>query len=98
MRLKVCIMMSGVFAAGLLIAAESTPEKKPGTPVKSPSSARAAAPVAKSAAPTQAAFDAAVKPLFDSTCSMCHSAGVASGGLNIDQYAGVDSLSTGRDE
>jgi hypothetical protein len=29
---------------------------------------------------------------------MCHSAGVASGGLNIDQYAGVDSLSTGRDE
>src|SRR3984885_11480246 len=56
------------------------------------------APKAAAAAPTQAAFDKAVKPLFDSTCSMCHSAGLASGGLNVEQLGTVASLSSDRDE
>src|ERR1700733_14928909 len=56
------------------------------------------APKAATAAPAQAAFDKAVKPLFDSTCSMCHSAAVASGGLNIEQLATVGTLSSDRDE
>ena len=83
MRLKFTMFLIAACAVGFVLAADP--------PAKAP------APKAPAAA-TQAAFDKAVKPLFDSTCSLCHSAAVASGGLNIEQYATVDSLSSGRDE
>ncbi len=89
MRIRISVFLTAAaLAAGFLLASDppSTPVKKAGTVV------------AKSPAPTQAAFDKAVKPLFDSTCSMCHAAGTASGGLNIEQYMTVASLSSDRDE
>src|ERR1035437_3175451 len=101
MRLKVCVFLTAASAVGILLAAESStqaPAKTAATPVKTATVAKAAAPAAKSAAPSQAAFDKAVKPLFDSTCSMCHSANLASGGLNVEQYSTVASLSSDRDE
>ncbi len=81
MRFKLSLLMTAACGVGLLLAAESSTT----APAKSASVAKAAAPKAATAAPTQAAFDKAVKPLFDSTCSMCHSAGLASGGLNVEQ-------------
>ena len=94
MRFKVYIVLMAACAVGLLLAADSST-----APAKSATAARAsAAPVATSVAPDQAAFDKAVKPLFDSSCSACHGAGVASGGLNIEQYSTVGSLSVDRDE
>src|SRR5580704_16894755 len=86
MRLKVCVLLAAAVAVGLFIAAEL-----PAAPAQSGSQAT------KSTAPTQAAFDKAVKPLFDSTCSMCHAAGTASGGLNFEQYMTVASLTSDRD-
>ncbi len=89
---------------GFLMAADSStsaPSKTAATPARTAAAtttATAAKPAVKSTAPSQAAFDRAVKPLFDSTCSMCHSAGVASGGLNIEQYSTVASLASDRDE
>ena len=97
MRLKVSMILAGACAVGVLLAAESS-TTPPATPAKTATAAKTVAPAAKSAAPTQAAFDKAVKPLFDATCSMCHSAGVASGGLNIEQYGTVASLGSDRDE
>ena len=102
MRLKVLAFLTVASAVGILLAAESstTPPAKTATPAKSSAVAKVPAPSAKPApgGPTQTAFDKAVKPLFDSTCSMCHSAAVASGGLNIEQMGTVASLSTDREE
>jgi cytochrome c5 len=100
MRLKLTIFLTASCIAGLLLAAESstTTPPKAAAPARSPAVAKTATPAAKSAAPTQAAFDKAVKPLFDSTCSMCHGAGVASGGLNIEQFGTVATLTSDRDE
>ncbi len=98
MRLKVSLFVMTAGAVGCILAAESgsTPAtKKSPVAVKAPASAT---PAAKTAGPSQAAFDKSVKPLFDSTCSMCHSSGVASGGLAIEPYATVDSLTSGREE
>jgi cytochrome c5 len=104
MRLKVCIFLITAGAIGYLVAAESTsssPAKASATqaPVAKAASAKpVAAPLAKSAAPSQAAFDKAVKPIFESTCSMCHTGSSASGGLSVDQYSTVDSINSGREE
>jgi cytochrome c5 len=87
MRLKLSGFLIVAGAAGILLAAESSTK---------PAAKTAAAPA--QAVPTQAAFDKAVKPLFDSTCSMCHSAGLASGGLNIEQFGTVASIGSDRDE
>src|SRR4051812_20525801 len=86
MRFKVCVFLMAACGVGLLLAADSS---------TAPATKAAAA---GSAAPAQAAFDKAVKPLFDSTCSMCHAAGAASGGLNLAEYSTVGSLSSDRDE
>ena len=100
MRLKPGIFTIAAGAIGFLLAADSTPpqSKTATTPAKSATAAKPAAAAAKAGGPTQAAYDKAVKPLFESTCAMCHSAGVASGGLNIEQFATVDSLASGREE
>ncbi len=101
MRLKVLVFLITAGAVGLLLAAESsTSGPAKAAPAKSTTIAKMPPPAAaaKSAAPTQAAFDKAVKPLFESTCSMCHSAGMASGGLNIEQFGTMASLSTDREE
>src|SRR5579871_4505556 len=101
MRTKALIFITAAFAVGLLLAAESTssPDKKaaPSAPAKTAVASKqvkSVAPAAKadSAAPSKAAFDAAVTPLFSETCSMCHDAGTASGGLNIGLYSNVESL------
>ena len=89
MRFKLSFLLIAACGVGLLLAAESATTAP---------AAKSAAPKAAAAAPTQAAFDKVVKPLFDSTCSMCHSAGLASGGLNIEQFGTVGSLSSDRDE
>jgi cytochrome c5 len=94
MRFQLSLLLTAACGVGLLLAAESSTT----APVKSASVAKPAAPKAATASPTQAAFDKAVKPLFDSTCSMCHSAGLASGGLNVEQFGTVASLSSDRDE
>ena len=101
MRLKVCLFLMTAGAVGYLVAAESSsasPAKTAPAKAVSAPAVKAVTPGVKSAGPTQAAFDKAVKPLFDSTCSMCHAAGTASGGLNIEQYSTVGSLSSDRDE
>jgi len=105
MRVKLGIFVLTAATVGLLLAAESTtkPAAK-STPsaapaAKSAAPAKAAAPHAVAAsAPTQAAFDKTVKPLFDSTCSMCHTGASASGGLDISAFSTVGSMKDERDE
>ncbi len=95
MRFKLSLLLTAACGIGLLLAAESSTT----APAKSPTVSKAApAPKATTAAPSQAAFDKAVRPLFDSTCSMCHSAGLASGNLKVEQIGTVASLSSDRDE
>lgn len=95
MRLKLSVFLIAVGAVSILVAAESSTTKA--GPVSKPAASKPAE-AKPASAPTQAAFDKAVKPLFDSTCSMCHSAGVASGGLNIEQFGTLASLGSDRDE
>ncbi len=97
MRLRTTVILTAASAVGLLVAAEtsSTAPAKPATRAAAPAATAAAA---KAGAPTQAAFDKAVKPLFEQTCSMCHSAGLASGNLNLESLSTVGSIASDRDE
>ena len=103
MRAKLGIFVLTAATVGLLLAAESTTkpaQKATPAPARSSATAKAAAPhaVASAGAPTQAAYDKAVKPLFDSTCSMCHTGASASGGLDISAFSTVGSMKDDRDE
>jgi mono/diheme cytochrome c family protein len=57
------------------------------------SSARAGAPDVQ---PSAQAFQAATRVLFEETCSQCHNASDADGGLDVAEYATPQSLSTRR--
>src|SRR5690242_7150830 len=100
MRVKLGIFVLTAATVGLLVAAESTTKPPAKQAVKSAAPAVKSSVPAKAAAaaPTQAAFDKAVKPLFDSTCAMCHTGASASGGLDISLFSTVGSMSTERDE
>jgi hypothetical protein len=54
-------------------------------------------PQSKKAPPTPADFEKAVQPLLAKTCTPCHNARMASGGLNISAFATLGSIAEHRD-
>ena len=98
---KLSLFLAGAGAVGLMVAAEtaSTSAKSAATGATRTATVVAKpAAVAKVSAGSQTDFDASVKPLFEQTCSMCHSSGLASGNLNVEQYSTVGSIASDRDE
>jgi len=55
-----------------------------------------ASSAAADAAPSATAFQAATRALFEETCSQCHNATDADGGLDVSQYGSPDTLTKRR--
>ncbi len=96
-----------ILAVGIQLSGQSSGQAVP-APVKPSASAAAAAgksgAPARAAArrtaappPSQGAFAAATKSLFEETCSECHHSEDPAGGLDVALYDSVDSLTTDRD-
>ncbi|MEP6918868.1 MAG: c-type cytochrome domain-containing protein, partial [Acidobacteriota bacterium] len=59
--------------------------------------ARAAVPAHPAPPPTEAAFSAVTKTLFNETCGECHNENELAGGFDIGEYHSLETLASDRD-
>jgi mono/diheme cytochrome c family protein len=88
-------------AVGVAIAVSWTVDARS---AEEPSTANATPPIAAAKSvrasaprPSDAAFQAATRSLFQDTCSQCHNPTDADGGFDVSKYASVGSLSSNRE-
>jgi mono/diheme cytochrome c family protein len=99
------ILAVGIQLSGQSSTQPSGPSASPAVKTSAPAVANAGKPAPPRTAvrrvaarpPSQAAFAAATKSLFEETCSECHHSDDPAGGLDVALYGSVESLTSDRD-